>query len=193
MIYVALLRGINVGGKNKVVMSKLKATFEDAGMKDVTTYINSGNVVFKDNRRKPATIAAAVEKAIERDFGFRIEVLLRDLPSIKRLLNSLPKQWTNDADMRCDVLFLWDRFDRKGIMQELTIKPDIEDVKYVPGALFWRVDRSNARKSSLPRIIGTDLYKGMTIRNANTVRKLGELMQAADARSRAKPAGGVGS
>jgi uncharacterized protein (DUF1697 family) len=192
MIYVALLRGINVGGKNKVVMGRLKATFEDAGMKDVTTYINSGNVVFKDNRRKPATIAAALEKVIERDFGFHIEVLLRDLPAIKKLLNSLPKRWTNDADMRCDVLFLWDRFDRKDILRELRIKPEIEDVKYVPGAILWRVDRSNVMRSSLPKVIGTDLYKGMTIRNCTTVRKLGDLMQAADVRSRSKPAGSVG-
>ena len=192
MIYVALLRGINVGGKNKVDMGKLKAIFEDAGMRDVTTYINSGNVVFKDNRRKPATIAKALEKAIEADLGFRIGVLLRDLPAIKKLLKALPARWTNDADMRCDVLFLWEKFDRKDVLQELTIKPDIEDVRYVPGALFWRVDRSNVMKSSLPKIIGTDLYKGMTIRNANTVRKVGELMQAADARSRAKPAGSVG-
>jgi len=173
-------------------MGKLKTTFEDAGVKDVTTYINSGNVVFKDNRRKPATIASALERAIERDLGFHIKVLIRDLPAMKKLLAALPKRWTNDADMRCDVLFLWEKFDRKTVLQELTIKPDIEDVRYVPGALFWRVDRSNARKSSLPRIIGTDLYKGMTIRNANTVRKLGELMQSADARSRAKPADGVG-
>ena len=191
MIYVALLRGINVGGKNKVDMGKLKATFEDARMRDVTTYINSGNVVFKDDRRKPATIAKALEKAIEADLGFRIEVLLRDLPAIKKLLKALPKRWTNDATMRCDVLFLWDKFDRKDVLQELNIKPEIEDVRYVPGAILWRVDRSNVMKSRLPKIIGTDLYKGMTIRNANTVRKLGELMQAADARSRAKPAGSV--
>ena len=160
-------------------------------MKDTTTYINSGNVVFKDNRRKPATISKTLEEAIERDLGFHIKVLIRDLPAMKKLLAALPKKWTNDADMRCDVLFLWEKFDRKSILQELAIKPEIEDVKYVPGALFWRVDRSNVMKSTLPKIIGTELYKGMTIRNANTVRKLGELMQAADARSRAKPASSV--
>jgi uncharacterized protein (DUF1697 family) len=72
VVYVALLRGINVGGKNKMEMARLKATFESAGMKDVTTYINSGNVVFTDNRRKPATINRTLEKAIEADFGFAI-------------------------------------------------------------------------------------------------------------------------
>ena len=81
MIYVALLRGINVGGKNKVEMRKLKATFEDAGMGNVTTYINSGNVVFTDNRRKPPRIVSVLEEAIAADLGFEIKVLIRDFPA----------------------------------------------------------------------------------------------------------------
>lgn len=81
MIYVALLRGINVGGKNKIEMRKLKATFEKAGMSEVTTYINSGNVIFSDSRRKPPRIVSVLEKAIAADFGLQIKVLIRDLPS----------------------------------------------------------------------------------------------------------------
>ena len=180
MIYAALLRGINVGGKNKVEMRKLKATFETVGMSEVTTYINSGNVVFQDNRRKAPTVSAVLEDAIEKDLGLSIKVLIRDLPSIRKLMKALPDTWTNDNAMRCDVLFLWERFDRQDILKELTIKPEIEDVVYVPGALIWRIDRSNVTKSRLFKIIGTDLYRGMTIRNCNTVRKLAELMESVD-------------
>lgn len=180
MIYVALLRGINVGGKNKIEMRKLKATFEAAGMSNVTTYINSGNVVFADNRRKPPTIASVLEKEIEKDLGLTIRVLIRDLPAIKKVIKALPAAWTNDAKMRCDVMFLWEGIDRKDILKELTIKPEIEDVIYVPGAVVWRVDRSNVGNSRLFKIIGTDLYRGMTIRNSNTVRKLAEMMESAD-------------
>ena len=64
MVYVALLRGVNVGGKNKMEMARLKATFEAAGMKDVTTYINSGNVIFSDNRRKPTTITKKIAAVV---------------------------------------------------------------------------------------------------------------------------------
>jgi uncharacterized protein (DUF1697 family) len=180
MIYVALLRGINVGGKNKVDMRKLKTTFEGAGMSEVTTYINSGNVVFQDDRRKAPTVAAVLENAIEKDLGLSIRMLIRDLSGIRKVIKALPDEWTNDKAMRCDVLFLWEEFDRKDILKELTIKPDIEDVVYAPGALIWRIDRSNVTKSRLFKIIGTDLYRGMTIRNANTVRKLAEMMEAAD-------------
>ena len=180
MIYVALLRGINVGGKNKIEMRKLKATFEAAGMSNVTTYINSGNVVFAANRRKPSTIASVLEKEIEKDLGLSIRVLIRDLPAIKKVIKALPAAWTNDAEMRCDVMFLWEGIDRKDILKELTIKPEIEDVIYVPGAVVWRVDRSNVGKSRLFKVIGTNLYRGMTIRNSNTVRKLAEMMESAD-------------
>jgi uncharacterized protein (DUF1697 family) len=177
VVYVALLRGINVGGKNKMEMARLKAAFESAGMKDVTTYINSGNVVFTDNRRKPATITRTLEKAIEADFGFAIKVLIRDLPSIKKLLKALPDSWTNDSKMRCDVLFLWESFDKKEVLNELSWKPEIEDVVYVSGAVIWRIDRPNVNRSRLFKMVGTDLYRGMTIRNCNTVRKLAELME----------------
>lgn len=178
MVYVALLRGINVGGKNKMEMSRLKATFEAAGMKDVTTYINSGNVVFRDNRRKPATITSTLEKAIEVEFGFSIKVLIRDQPSIKQILKAVPDSWTNDSKMRCDVLFLWKQFDKKDILDELSWKPEIEDVVYVSGAVIWRIDRPNVNRSRLFKIIGTDLYRGITIRNCNTVRKLAALMES---------------
>lgn len=179
MVYVALLRGINVGGKNKMEMARLKATFEAAGMKGVTTYINSGNVVFNDNRRKAATITKTLEKAIETDFGFAIKVLVRDLPTIRKILKALPDSWTNDSKMRCDVFFLWESFDKKDVLDELKWKPEIENLVYVPGAVIWRIDRANVNRSRLQKMIGTDLYRGMTIRNCNTVRRLGELMETA--------------
>lgn len=176
MIYVTLLRGINVGGKNKMAMPRLKRTFEEVGLTDVTTYINSGNVIFKDSRRKPATIISALEKAIEQDFGFQIKVLIRDLAAIRKTTKAIPDNWTNDKTMRCDVMFLWERFDRKDILAELKIKPNLEDVVYVPGAIIWRVDRTNVNRSGLRQLVGSELYRGMTIRNCNTVRKLAELM-----------------
>lgn len=179
MTYVAFLRGINVGGKNKVAMPRLKETFEAVGLTEVTTYINSGNVIFKDTKRKPATIVSALEKAIEKDLGFPIKVLIRDLPAIRKVIKALPDTWSNDQKMKCDVMFLWESVDRKGILKDLKIKPDIEDVVYVPGALIWRVDRPAITRSGMMRIAGSDLYRAMTIRNCNTVRKLAELMASA--------------
>ena len=179
MVYVALLRGINVGGKNKVDMKQLKAVFEDAGMSSVRTYINSGNVVFSSTIRSRARLTETLEDAITRGFGFRVRVLIRDLKNIQTVVRALPSTWVNDATMKCDVMFLWEDVARPSVVKELTIKPEIEDVKYVAGALLWRVDKRNVTRSGLMRLAGTPLYKRMTVRNCNTTRKLMELMEQA--------------
>lgn len=176
MVYVALLRGINVGGNNKVDMKKLRATFESIELKDVKTYINSGNVIFSDSRTVK-TLIPLIERAIENEFGFYVKVVLRDLPNIKTVTKALPASWKNDPNMKCDVMFLWEDYDKPEVIESFHINPSHEDIRYVPGAILWRIDRDFVTKSSMLRLIGTDLYKNMTIRNCNTVRKLLALMQ----------------
>jgi uncharacterized protein (DUF1697 family) len=178
VVYVALLRGINVGGKNKIEMKQLKAAFEDAGMTSVRTYINSGNVIFSSNSRSRARLTEVVEDAIARTFGFRIGVLVRDLKSMRAVVKALPQTWANDATMKCDVMFLWDDVARASVVKEIPIKPEIEELKYVAGALIWRVDRKSVTRSGQMKLVRTPLYKRMTIRNCNTTRKLLELMEA---------------
>jgi len=177
MIYVALLRGINVGGKNRVEMKRLKETFERISTTDVVTYINSGNIIFKDSKRTEQQLVTALEKAIEQDFGFGVKVLVRNAKNIAAVAKALSDTWVNDGTMKCDVMFLWEKYDNADVINEFTIKPDIDDVIYVDGAVLWRVDRKNASRSGLMKIFGTDLYAHMTIRNSNTLRKLNNIMQ----------------
>ncbi len=176
MVYVALLRGINVGGKNKVEMKRLKQTFERLGLRDVATYINSGNVIFSDDLRKPQDLSGTIEKAIEKDFGFAVEVLIRSKDDLSAIADTLPDTWVNDQTMKCDVMFLWEEVASPKVLNGLSIKPEIEDVKYTSGAIIWRVDKKNVTKSGMMKLVGTQLYKKMTIRNCNTVRKLLSLM-----------------
>lgn len=176
MIYLALLRGINVGGKNKVEMARLKTLFESIGSRDVRTYINSGNVVFADDRAV-AKLRTLIEKAITSEFGFEVRVVLRDREALIAVAESIPT-WKDDATMRCDVMFLWDEADRPSVLEQLTVKQDIDDVEYVPGAVIWRVDRDKLTRSGMMKLPGDDLYQQMTIRNCNTVRKLADIMRA---------------
>jgi uncharacterized protein (DUF1697 family) len=178
MIYIALLRGINVGGNNKIAMADLRAVFEQADMTNVATYINSGNVLFQSDEVSRVKLARRLEKAIERKFGFFVKVLVWDKPSVLELAKELPDEWVNDTAMKCDVMFLWEGFDSAAVMGEIVIRPEIDDVKYFPGALLWRVDRDKVTRSGLLRIVGTDLYKHMTIRNCNTLRKLAVLLES---------------
>ncbi len=180
MIYVALLRGINVGGNNKVDMKLLKETFVHIGMESVITYINSGNVVFIDRKHTKAEITSLMEEGILRDFNLAIKVLIRSISDFESMMKALPQSWKNDDAMKCDVLFLWEEIDKETLLAELEIKPGIDTVKYSPGAILWLVDKENVTKSGLLKLVGTALYKKMTVRNVNTTRKIYEIMQGVD-------------
>lgn len=177
MIYVALLRGINVGGNNKVDMKQLKQAFGEAGMSAVKTYINSGNIIFTDTSRSKAKITPLLEQAIYAHFGLQIKVLVYSFDEFKLIAEAIPKEWTNDTQMKSDVLFLWEEVDRESVLEGLSVKPEIDSVYYVRGAVLWSVDRNNVTKSGISKIVGTPLYKLVTIRNVNTVRKLYAMMQ----------------
>jgi len=177
MIYVALLRGINVGGKNKINMKELKKSFERAGMEKVTTYINSGNIIFEHSNLNEAEIIDILEAVIFEDFSLEIKVLLRNINDLAAVIDALPDHWENDKEMKSDVMFLWDEVDDEKLLDELAIKPDIETVLYVPGALLWSVNRTNQTKSGLAKLASKKLYKKMTIRNVNSTRKIYSMME----------------
>lgn len=177
MIYLALLRGINVGGNNKIDMKLLKQTFERAGMNDVMTYINTGNIIFSDNSQSKIELSHRLEEVILKEFGLQIRVLIRSIDEIKGIIKAIPDTWKNDKEMTGDVMFLWDEVDDIALLEKLIIKPSIDTVIYVPGAILWMVDKINISKSGKSKIIGTKLYKQVTIRNVNTTRKIYELMQ----------------
>lgn len=174
MNYIALLRGINVGGNAKVEMKRLRDVFLRLGCSDVQTYINSGNVMFVDTRDK-ATITGMLESSIAVEFGLKIPVLLIDKRLINLLINKVPSHWTNDVFQRTDVMFLWPDIDNPTILEKITLDPKIENVLYIPGALVWNIARKDVIKGNGVKLIKSDLYKSMTVRNINTVRKINEL------------------
>lgn len=177
MIYVALLRGINVGGNNKIDMKKLKETFERVGMKSVKTYINSGNVIFEHSITSKEELALILEQAIYKDFLFRINVLIKNFEDLKLIIEMLPTAWKNDQEMKSDVLFIWDDIDEETLASQLSIKLGIDTVFFVTGAILWKVAKKDRAKSGLIKLVGSKLYKKMTIRNVNSTRKIYSLMQ----------------
>lgn len=176
MIYVALLRGINVGGNNKVEMKKLKITFETLGFTNVVTYINSGNIIFEDNTKKNNEIINEIESSIKTDFGLNIKVLVKDFNIINNICKKLPDNWEKNNIMRTDVMFLWEEFDNKIIIEQLPVK-SVDNVKYASGAILWNIEDKDYNKSGMQKLIGTKIYKNMTVRNVNTVRKIYDIME----------------
>jgi uncharacterized protein (DUF1697 family) len=145
-------------------------------MASVRTYINSGNVVFEAASGDRAQIAETLEGAIEERFGLAIRVLVLGIDEVRSVVSALPDEWRNDATTKCDVFFLWAEIDSPSILEQLDYDPAMEDVRYTPGAVIRRVDKKNAARSKLTKVVGTPLYQQMTVRNCNTARKLLELM-----------------
>jgi uncharacterized protein (DUF1697 family) len=175
MTYVAFLRGVNVGGKGIVSMAAIKEALVALGLSDVRTYINSGNVIFSTRALDTHQLSAGIEEALERHAGMAIKVLVMDHKTLKKMVDAIPRSWVDDKTMRTYVLLLWKELDDRTILDRLPIKPGVDELRYTPGAVVWRVDRENVGTSHMNRIVGTPLYKMITIRSANTMRKLNEL------------------
>src|SRR6476661_4469594 len=175
MTYVAFLRGVNVGGKGIVSMAAIKEALIALGLSDVRTYINSGNVIFSTRASDTQKLGARIEKALDQATGMAIKVLVIDHKTLKKMVDAIPRNWVDDKTMRTYVLLLWKELDDRTILDRLPIKPGVDELRYTPGAVVWRVDRKNVGRSQMNRIVGTPLYKKVTIRSANTMRKLNEL------------------
>lgn len=156
-------------------MAAVRKAFEALGLSDVRTYINSGNVLFSTRASNAQRIAARIEKSLEEGSGMAIKVLVLDDTALNQLVDAIPTDWVDDKAMRTYVLLLWKDLDDAGILDQLPARAGIDELKYAPGAVIWRVDRENVGKSRLTRLVGTPTYRKITIRSVNTVRKLYEL------------------
>ena len=176
-VFVALLRGVNVGGNNMISMSSLKQSFVELGFMDVSTYINSGNIIFKSKEADARKLEMKIEKMLLKDYELDSRVVLRSLSEMEKIVKSLPKKWTGDTNWRYNVIFLRHTIDSEKILAELEVKKDIEEVVYCPGALFWSAQVSELTRTNMLKLSSRKMYQDMTIRNLNTTRKLSELMK----------------
>jgi uncharacterized protein (DUF1697 family) len=175
-LFVALLRGVNVGGKNNLSMSALKANLAKAGFADVATYINSGNVLFTSSEADPRKLEDKIERLIASGHKLECKVVVRSIAEMEKLVESLPASW-KDEDWAHNVMFLRHSIDSKEVLKELAPKPDIEKVLYRPGAVLWSARRSDIKKSAMNKISSRKIFQDMTVRNPNTTRRLYELMK----------------
>jgi uncharacterized protein (DUF1697 family) len=177
-IYVALLRGINVGGNNLIRMPALKACFETQGLCNVSTYIQSGNVVFGDAGSRPNALTERLEAALSRTFSYRSRVVVRSLDEMKRIVERAPNGFgKRPAAYRYDVVFLKHPLSAEEATKSMPAKPGVDRVVAGSGVLYCSRLISKAAQSGMSRVVATPAYQNMTIRNWNTTTRLLELME----------------
>ncbi|WP_028974581.1 DUF1697 domain-containing protein [Spirochaeta cellobiosiphila] len=172
MRYIALLRGINVGGNHKVDMKELKELFTSLHFTEVSSYINSGNILFTSPTESIGQIQAILTEAFALHYNFPIPTLIKSSTEMDQIIDVIPTEWTNDKVQKTDIAYLFPEYDDKEILNQLPIKKDYINLRYTPGALYWNVQRDNYNKSHLNKLVSHKLYKYMTIRNINTARKV---------------------
>lgn len=176
MKYVALIRGINVGGKNPIKMTDLKVCFEEAGMRDVATYIQSGNVVFTAAWRAEE-IAGRLEAAIAARFGCRTAVMLRTEKEMQAVVARAPAGFGKQPEkFRYDVIFLGAPLTPKEAIAKVATKAGVDQARPGTGVLYFSRLIAKASQSRLARIMSLPIYKSMTIRNWRTTTTLLQMM-----------------
>jgi uncharacterized protein (DUF1697 family) len=174
--YLALLRGINVGGKNTIKMADLKACFEEMGFSDVTTYIQSGNVVFASAEKDNAKLTDKIEKALSKRFNYTSRLVLVPHPEMKKIVAGAPKGFGDEPDKyRYDVIFLKEPLTPAKAMEQVSVREGVDQAYEGKYVLYFSRLISRASQSYLTKIIGLPMYQNMTIRNWNTTTKLLEL------------------
>ncbi len=178
MQYVALLRGINVGGNNLIKMSELKACIDDAGFYNVRTYIQSGNILFETDESDVVTITRRIEQAITDMFHLTIPVVVMSQSQLEKVIREAPKSWGESPEWKHNLLFLRTDVDANDALESIgVLKSDIELVVAGEGALYQSILTASFSRSRSGKLASMPIYQQMTIRNYNTATKLLYLMQ----------------
>ena len=178
MRYILLLRGINVGGKNKVAMSELKVLLTELGFEDVASYINSGNLLFSSVESYESCIPK-IKYLLEMNFDFSIPFTLINKEDYLKEKENLPKWWYQEMARR-DVLFFSYYLDRSKILDFIDKSTFYNEIVYIgENAVFWgKYDESEYLKTTYhKKLIKQDFYKQITIRNGNTFEKIAEILE----------------
>ena len=170
--YVALLRGINLGSKKRVAMADLRALVEGLGAEDVTTYVQSGNVVFKsaDGAEK---LTRAIERRISRDLGLSVTVVVLTRPQLTKVLRGNP--FAKKEQAKLHVTFLAEKPARAKVSK---LDPELgtpDEFRVVGQQVYLHCPNGYGKSKLTNAYFEKQLGVAATTRNWKTVTKLGEL------------------
>jgi uncharacterized protein (DUF1697 family) len=180
--YVVLLRGINVGGKNIIKMADLRCAFTTLGCMDVSTYIQSGNVLFDSKVKNTQTLCFAIEQALAKEFMGTFHVIVLTREQLETVVRNAPPGFGEDpARYRYDVAFVRPPARADLILPTISLKEGVDEAFQHNGVLYLKRLTTRASQSHLPRLTLNAAYSSLTIRNWNTTSQLCRLIGAGGA------------
>jgi uncharacterized protein (DUF1697 family) len=177
--YIALLRGINVGGNSLIKMAELKDCLLANGLEEVKTYIASGNIIFSSSETDQDKLAGKINHAIKTEFGLNVLVLVLSESRYEKIVEAIPEDFGAKEGWRYNVLFLLPPYDMDQVPEDIgEFNPDIESLVVGKGVLYQSVFMEKYGRTTTSKLASRPIYKRMTIRNLNTTRKLLDLLKA---------------
>lgn len=178
--YLALLRGINVGGKNIVRMAELRELLINHGFEGVQTYIQSGNIVLRYGDGDVEKVKSKLEAVFDNHLIPGLKVLVYDIQMFERILQQVPPGFgTSPEKYKYDVCFCFDGDFDVDALRAGIVRDGVDEMHVADGAIFFRRDAAQLTKSRLSKITAFKEYQLMTIRNWNTTTKLRKMMEEA--------------
>jgi uncharacterized protein (DUF1697 family) len=176
MKYVALLRAINVGGRNLMRMADVRACLEQCEFQRVSTYIQSGNILFDSDVSDVPTLTSTIEKAFADTFSHTAGVFVRSHRQMKKIVADAPNEWKKGATLRRNVAFLRKPLTSSKAVAAIEPKPGVDAIKAGDGVVYMSTVMTGLKQSAFPKIVGKPIYRDMTIRNFTTCQKILALM-----------------
>jgi uncharacterized protein (DUF1697 family) len=176
--YIALLRGINVGGKNIIKMEQLKKVFIDMGFLNIKTYIQSGNMIFRTSESDKLKLTEKIEKQLQKNFSVEIKTLILTADELTETIENAPENFGAEPEnFRYDVWFVLPPTTVNDVVANIRLREGVDFLLAGKNVIYTTRLTSQMGKSYFSKITQTSVYKSITIRNWNTTTKLLELLK----------------
>lgn len=176
--YVAFLRGINVGGNSLIKMDALRAALTDCGLESVTTYIQSGNVLFESHSKDEHALGKQIEACIKKYFKLDVAVAVFNHGEWQRIISNAPGWWGKTTDWRHNIFVVVTPDSAEDIAQNIgQLKPEFEKLFAGNRVLYQSIALAGiGRGATGSKLASNKVYKQISIRNYNTATKLATLL-----------------